>query len=85
MDNLKIYNIYRWKHIEHHSTCPLCKWPTIRSNLYWQDWYLECIACKNQKWEWYFFKPLPPLSKEEFEKTYNFEIYKLMYKKNDWI
>ncbi len=73
MENKEILNIleknykeYKQKHIEHHNTCPLCKWPTRISNLYWQDWYLECIACKNSKWEGYFFKPWKYMNKEEW-------------------
>ena len=41
--------------IAYYNTCPLCKWPTNQCRMI--NWNRECIACTNDEWYWYSYKP----------------------------
>lgn len=69
MEINELYNRYKSHHIYHHNECRMCRTPSIESNLY--EGYRECRACINSKWEGYFFKPIPPLTFQEWKQQIN--------------
>jgi len=55
MEDNEAYNRAKRTLKGYYNTCPLCKWPTNTSRFH--EGNRECIACLNNKGEWYDYKP----------------------------